>query len=144
MSPILLADLRLGLHRLWQAVWFGMALGTDTGGSIRSPSAYCGCVGLKPSYDRVSRAGAFPLSPSLDHTGPLAATVEDAALALDAMTERPSDWRPASAALDRGARVLRIGYARDWFADDPQASPALIAAMDDAAAQFSMSGGDDH
>lgn len=117
-----------------------LALGTDTGGSIRSPSAYCGCVGLKPSYDRVSRAGAFPLSPALDHTGPLAATVEEAALALDAMTAAPNDWRPASARLDRGAEGLRIGYARDWFAQDPQASPALIRAMDDAAASFSMLG----
>lgn len=117
-----------------------LALGTDTGGSIRSPSAYCGCVGLKPSYDRVSRAGAFPLSPALDHTGPLAATVEEAALVLDAMTAAPNDWRPASARLDRGAEGLRIGYARDWFAQDPQASPVLIRAMDDAAASFSMLG----
>ena len=117
-----------------------LALGTDTGGSIRSPSAYCGCVGLKPSYDRVSRSGAFPLSASLDHTGPLAATVEEAALALDAMTEAPASWRPASARLDRGVQGLRIGYARDWFANDPQASHSLIRAMDDAAAQFSMLG----
>ena len=116
------------------------ALGTDTGGSIRSPSAYCGCVGLKPSYDRVSRAGAFPLSPSLDHTGPLAATVADAALALDAMTEHPENWRPAAAKLAKDVQGLRIGYARDWFADDLQASLALIRAMDDAAAQLSMLG----
>ncbi len=116
------------------------ALGTDTGGSIRSPSAYCGCVGLKPSYDRVSRAGAFPLSPSLDHTGPLAASVADAAIALDAMTEHPESWRPAAAKLAQGVQGLRIGYARDWFADDPQAAPALIRAMDDAAAQLSMLG----
>lgn len=117
-----------------------VALGTDTGGSIRSPAAYCGCVGLKPTYDRVSRAGAFPLSPSLDHTGPLAATVEEAALALDAITETPENWRPAAAQLNRGAKNLRIGYARDWFADDAQAAPALIRAMDDAAAAFSMLG----
>lgn len=116
------------------------ALGTDTGGSIRSPSAYCGCVGLKPSYDRVSRAGAFPLSPSLDHTGPLAATVAETALALDAITEFPENWRAATGQLQRGAQGLRIGYARDWLADDPQAAPALIRAMDDAAAQLSMLG----
>ncbi len=115
-----------------------LALGTDTGGSIRSPAAYCGCVGLKPSYDRVSRAGIFPLSPALDHVGPLAATVEEAALALDAMTENPAAWRPASAKLSHGAAGLRIGYARSWFAGDPQVSPALIRAMDDAAAQLSM------
>lgn len=117
-----------------------LALGTDTGGSIRSPSAYCGCVGLKPSYDRVSRAGAFPLSPSLDHTGPLAASVAEAALALDAITAQPEAWRAASGKLDRGAKGLRIGYARAWFADDPQAAPALVRAMDDAAAQLSMLG----
>ncbi len=117
-----------------------MALGTDTGGSIRSPSAYCGCVGLKPSYERVARAGAFPLSPALDHTGPIAASVADAALMLDAITTQPENWRPASGKLAQGARGLRIGYARDWFADDPQAAPALIRAMDDAAAQLSMLG----
>jgi aspartyl-tRNA(Asn)/glutamyl-tRNA(Gln) amidotransferase subunit A len=117
-----------------------LALGSDTGGSIRSPAAYCGCVGLKASYDRISRAGVFPLSPSIDHVGPLAATVQEAALALDAMTENPAAWRPAGALLSRGAAGLRIGYARSWFAQDPQASPALIRAMDDAAAQLSMLG----
>jgi aspartyl-tRNA(Asn)/glutamyl-tRNA(Gln) amidotransferase subunit A len=117
-----------------------IAIGTDTGGSIRSPAAYCGCVGLKPSYDRVSRAGAFPLSPTLDHTGPLAATVEEAALALDAMTCDAARWRPAMARLSQGVACLRIGYARDWFADDAQADPALIRAMDDAAAVLSMLG----
>lgn len=117
-----------------------LALGTDTGGSIRSPAAYCGCVGLKASYDRVSRGGAFPLSPALDHVGALAATVEEAALALDAMTEDPMAWRAASASLNRGAAGLRMGYARSWFAGDPQVSPALIRAMDDAAAQLSMLG----
>lgn len=115
-----------------------LALGTDTGGSIRSPSAYSGCVGLKPSYDRVSRAGAFPLSPSLDHIGPLAATVEEAALALDAMSE--VDWRPASARIGQPITGLKIAYARDWFADDPQASPALVKAMDEAASTLSLLG----
>jgi aspartyl-tRNA(Asn)/glutamyl-tRNA(Gln) amidotransferase subunit A len=115
-----------------------LAIGTDTGGSIRSPSAYCGCVGLKPTYDRVSRSGAFPLSPSLDHTGPLAATVEEAALALDAMTE--GDWRPASARIGQPITGLKIAYARDWFADDPQASPALIRALDEAASTLSLLG----
>lgn len=117
-----------------------LAIGTDTGGSIRSPAAYCGCVGLKPTHDRVSREGAFPLSPTLDHTGPLAATVEEAALALDVMTDAATAWRPASARLAQGVRGLRIGYARDWFADDPQAGPALVRAMDDAAASLSLLG----
>ena len=117
-----------------------LALGTDTGGSIRSPAAYCGCVGLKPTYDRVARAGAFPLSPSLDHVGPLAATVEEAAIALDALSETPENGRPATAQLYRGAQSLRIAYARDWFASDPQATPSLVTAMDNAAAQFTMLG----
>ncbi|HEX4276174.1 MAG TPA: amidase [Bryobacteraceae bacterium] len=58
------------------------AMGTDTGGSIRVPAAYCGCVGLKPTYGRVSRDGVFPLGFSLDHIGPLAGTVHDAALVM--------------------------------------------------------------
>lgn len=117
-----------------------VAIGTDTGGSIRSPSAYCGCVGLKPSYGRVSRDGAFPLSVSLDHIGPLAASVSEAALTLDVMTESPAGWRPAAGQLSRGVAGLRIGYARDWFADDPEVSRALVAAMDDAAAGLSLLG----
>ena len=116
-----------------------LAIGTDTGGSIRSPAAYCGCVGLKPTYDRVSRAGAFPLSPSLDHTGPLAATVEEAALALDAMT-KGDHWRLATSRLGQPITGLKIAYARDWFAGDPQASPTLIRAMDEAASTLSLLG----
>lgn len=116
-----------------------LAIGTDTGGSIRAPAAYCGCVGLKPSFERVSRQGAFPLSPSLDHTAPLAATVEEAALALDAMTEGDT-WRPASARIGQAITGLKVGYARDWFADDPQASPALIRALDEAASTFTLLG----
>jgi aspartyl-tRNA(Asn)/glutamyl-tRNA(Gln) amidotransferase subunit A len=115
-----------------------LAIGTDTGGSIRSPAAYCGCVGLKPTYDRTSRTGAFPLSPSLDHTGHLAMTVEEAALAIDAMTE--GDWRPASSRIGQPVTGLKIAYARDWFADDPQATPALITAVDEAASTLSLLG----
>src|SRR5438046_3934507 len=61
------------------------ALGSDTGGSIRIPAAHCGLVGVKPTYGRVSRAGALTLSWSLDHVGPLARTVEDAALLLSTL-----------------------------------------------------------
>lgn len=117
-----------------------LAIGTDTGGSIRAPAAYTGSVGLKPTRDRVSRAGAFPLSPSLDHTGPLAATVEEAALALDALTEHPENWRPATARLGQTIAGLKIAFARDWFAEDPQASPALIRALDEAASTLSLLG----
>ena len=124
------------------------ALGTDTGGSVRSPAAYCGCVGLKPSFGRTSRSGVFPLSPSLDHVGPLATTVEEAALVLDCITgqdpadRHPADllWRPASGLIGQDITGLRIGYAREWFARDPQTDPALIHAMDDAAAQLSLLG----
>ena len=124
------------------------ALGTDTGGSIRSPAAYCGCVGLKPSLGRTSRHGVFPLSPSLDHIGPLAATVEEAALVLDAISGHDAAdpnstdmaWRPASGQIGQDIAGLRLAYARDWFVHDPQADPALIRAMDDAAAQLSLLG----
>lgn len=114
------------------------ALGTDTGGSVRSPAAYCGCVGLKPSFGRVPKDGAFPLSPSLDHLGPLAATVAEAALLLDAMGD--GGWRPASGRIGQGVAGLRIGFARDWHADDPACSAGVLKALDDAAATFSMLG----
>src|SRR4030095_6617458 len=61
------------------------ALGTDTGGSIRLPAAHCGIVGLKPTYGRVSTRGVLPLSWSLDHIGPMARTVADAAAMLQAI-----------------------------------------------------------
>src|SRR5919199_629960 len=97
-----------------------LALGTDTGGSIRMPAAYCGCVGLKPSYGRISRRGVVPLSYSLDHCGPLTRTVEDCALALQALAGHdPGDPASSPAAvpsytadLTRGVAGLRIGYAR--------------------------------
>ena len=84
------------------------ALGTDTGGSIRSPAAYCGTVGLKPTYGRVSRYGVIPLSWSLDHVGPLSRTVRDAALILDAISA-PDPRDPTSA--QRTINV-RIGCTR--------------------------------
>jgi aspartyl-tRNA(Asn)/glutamyl-tRNA(Gln) amidotransferase subunit A len=67
-------------------------LGTDTGGSVRIPAAYCGQVGLKPSYGRVSTRGVVPLSLRLDHVGPLARTVSDAALLLAALAGYDADW----------------------------------------------------
>src|SRR5687768_17569056 len=63
------------------------AMGTDTGGSIRGPSAMVGVVGLKPTFDLVSRSGVFPISASMDHCGPIAKTVEDAALLLAAIAD---------------------------------------------------------
>jgi aspartyl-tRNA(Asn)/glutamyl-tRNA(Gln) amidotransferase subunit A len=100
----------------------GLAVGTDTGGSIRVPAAFCGIVGLKPTYGRVSRRGIVPLSYSLDHAGPLTRTVEDCALALEAMSGfDPGD--PGSARVSAGGfaaglgqpvRGLRIGVARTF------------------------------
>jgi aspartyl-tRNA(Asn)/glutamyl-tRNA(Gln) amidotransferase subunit A len=124
------------------------AIGTDTGGSIRSPACYCGVVGLKPTYGRVSKRGVFPLSPSLDHVGPIGATVEDAALTLDAISghdpddpaSASGDWSPAAALIGRDLEGLRLGYARAWFADDPAADPAIVTAMDDAVSVLSLCG----
>ena len=111
------------------------AIGTDTGGSIRSPASYCGIVGLKPTYERVSREGVFPLSPSLDHVGPLSATVAEAALTLDAISNAD-----ASSRLGEGVEGKRIAYARGWFAADPETDPAALAAMDEAVSALSLLG----
>ena len=89
-----------------------VAVGTDGGGSARSPASYCGIAGLKPTYGRVSTDGLLPLSPSLDHVGPMAASVEEAAHCLDALSN-PSAPR-ARDDLDKGVKGLRIGYARAW------------------------------
>ncbi len=86
------------------------AIGTDTAGSIRLPAAYCGVVGLKPTYERISRKGVIPLSPSLDHVGPITGTVEDCALVLNAVSEpvaRPVETQPL--------RRLRVGVPRKFF-----------------------------
>jgi aspartyl-tRNA(Asn)/glutamyl-tRNA(Gln) amidotransferase subunit A len=100
------------------------ALGSDTGGSIRTPSAHCGIVGLKPTYGRVSRHGVVPLSWSLDHAGPMARSVEDCALLLQAIAGY--DAKDAASAnvpvpdfqaeLREGIKSLRVGVPRaGWF-----------------------------
>jgi aspartyl-tRNA(Asn)/glutamyl-tRNA(Gln) amidotransferase subunit A len=102
------------------------AIGTDTAGSIREPAALCGCVGLKPTYGRVSSRGVIPLSVSLDHVGPLAACVEDAAIVLQAIAghdaaDPTSADVPAAdyvSALRVGAKLLRVGVPRTYFFDD--------------------------
>ncbi len=113
-----------------------IAVGSDTGGSIRSPSAYCGTVGLKPTRGRVSGEGFFALSHKLDHPGPIAATVEEAALMLDAMAPESG----GSSRLCHGAGGLTLGYARDWFADDPALDQRVLTAMDAAASALSLAG----
>ena len=94
------------------------AIGTDTAGSIREPSSLCGVVGLKPTFDLVSARGVIPLSKSLDHVGPIARTVADAALVLRAIAERPlgtdlpddfeREW-------GRAKLNLRMGVPRSYF-----------------------------
>ncbi|NBQ11850.1 MAG: amidase, partial [Gammaproteobacteria bacterium] len=96
------------------------ALGTDTGGSIRFPSAACGVVGVKPSFGRVSTAGVFPLAPSLDHLGPMARSVRDAARLLTVMAgPDPADVRSRAypeedfeAALATGVAGLRVAFPK--------------------------------
>jgi aspartyl-tRNA(Asn)/glutamyl-tRNA(Gln) amidotransferase subunit A len=99
------------------------SLGTDTGGSIRLPASFCGVVGVKPTYGRVSRYGVVAFASSLDQVGPLARTVEDAALLLGRIAghdprDLTSSARPVDdylASLEAGARGLRVGIPREWF-----------------------------
>ena len=114
------------------------AIGTDTAGSIREPSALCGCVGLKPTYGRVSSRGVIPLSLSLDHVGPLTATVADAAIVLqaiagyDAADITSADVAVADyvGALREDAKSLRVGVPREYFFDD--LDPEVASAMEHA------------
>lgn len=100
-----------------------LAPGTCTTGSIRGPAAWCGAVGLKPTFGRVSRRGVFPLAPSLDHSGPLARSVHDAAAALQAMAGHdPGDPdsvdRPVPdfcADLAKGVAGMAVGIPRGFF-----------------------------
>src|SRR3989304_5095498 len=101
----------------------GFAIGTETGGSIVSPSARCGTTGLRPTFGRVSRAGAMALSWSMDKIGPICRTVEDCAIVLNAIRgpdgldqtvrDLPFNYPP-----NLGVRGLRIGYLKDEFAAD--------------------------
>jgi aspartyl-tRNA(Asn)/glutamyl-tRNA(Gln) amidotransferase subunit A len=133
------------------AVAAGMVLGgtgSDTGGSIRGPAALCGIVGIKPTYGRCSRAGVLPLAQTLDHTGPMAWTVEDCAILLQAMAGHdPAD--PASAdvpvpdyraGIGRGVKGLRIGVVRHFHEQDNPASPATLQGIEAAAAFFQAEG----
>jgi len=117
------------------------SIGTDTGGSIRSPAGYCGVVGLKPTCGTLPLEGIFPLAPSLDHCGPISATVAEAAITLDALTGRAAGGpRAASRQLDAGAAGLKIAYARSWFAGDPATQSAIVAAIDGAVARLAELG----
>ena len=120
---------------------FPMALGSDTGGSVRNPASACGIVGLKPTYGLVSRRGVFPLSFTLDHVGPMTRTVPDNALMLEVIAGHdPLDPGSAAApaghytsALERGVRGLRIGFVRHFDEEDMPADPEVTAALEHVA-----------
>jgi aspartyl-tRNA(Asn)/glutamyl-tRNA(Gln) amidotransferase subunit A len=115
------------------------SLGTDTGGSIRQPAAFCGVVGLKPTYGRVSRYGIVAFASSLDQVGPLAHTVADAALVLQAIaghdardsTSLPAALPDFSAGIAGGVAGLKIGLPREYFAGeiDADVRAALATAV---------------
>lgn len=102
-----------------------LAIGTDTGGSIRGPASYCGVVGLKPTYGLVPTDGVFPLSWTLDHAGPIARTVADAALGLEALSATGASQAP------RNINGLRIGCITRHFGSR-EVTPGVRAALDAA------------
>ena len=117
------------------------SVGTDTGGSIRVPSSFCGTVGLKPTLGRVSIFGTMPLSPSLDHIGPMARSVADAAILLDLMAGRDSldptsSSRPVGdfrGALQKPLRKFRLGRPRQFYWEklDPEVRRITESALRD-------------
>jgi aspartyl-tRNA(Asn)/glutamyl-tRNA(Gln) amidotransferase subunit A len=128
-----------------------MATGTDTGGSIRIPSSFCGTVGLKPTYERISRRGVFPLALTLDHIGPMARTVRDVAVSFNAMLSRQGDLPTPSRkggdhitvdqpgyvpAAHVDIRGLRIGLPENFYFDrsDLDVAGAVRNAVQTAAA----------
>src|SRR5262245_1063443 len=114
------------------------SLGTDTGGSIRLPAAFCGVVGVKPTYGRVSRYGVIAYASSLDQVGPIARDVADAAVVLEAIAGHdPADStaspRPVPAYLtdlESGVRGLRLGLPKEYFVEGMQ--PEVEAAVREA------------
>jgi aspartyl-tRNA(Asn)/glutamyl-tRNA(Gln) amidotransferase subunit A len=124
------------------------ALGSDTGGSIRMPAHFCGITGLKVTWGRISRAGAMPLSQSLDTVGPLARTVEDCALLVGLMAGADPEDPTASmapvpdymAATSASIKGLRIGVPSSFYVDDLDADVAKI--LDDTIAVLKREGAD--
>ena len=123
-----------------------IALGTDTGGSIRQPAAVCGVVGMKPTYGRVSRYGLIAFASSLDQIGPFARSVEDAALVLEAMaghdpldatsSDRPNDVRRD---FDKGVKGMRLGVPREYY-DVEGMEPGVNAAVREALSVLETAG----
>jgi aspartyl-tRNA(Asn)/glutamyl-tRNA(Gln) amidotransferase subunit A len=124
------------------------ALGSDTGGSIRQPAAFCGIVGLKPTYGRVSNRGVIPLAWSLDHIGPMTRSVADSAIVLQVIAgydpnETASQDRPVGRYLEDTARTrgrLRLGVPRAFFFANLH--PEIQAAIDQALAVLGRLGGE--
>ena len=110
-----------------------LATGSDTGGSIRIPASFCGVVGLKPTYERVSRRGVMPLGLTLDHAGVLAGTVREVALAFSLIAKHSSGYVPAGHADLRG---MRIGVPENFFVERiaPEVMLSFRAAVQTAAA----------
>lgn len=121
-----------------------MAMGSDTGGSIRIPASFCGTAGIKPTYGRVSRYGTLPLGYSLDHMGPLTRTVRDSAIVLNAIAghdprDPASSRRPAQEYIPEDGcsiRGLRIGVPTNFYFDgiDPEVEKAVREALRQAEA----------
>jgi aspartyl-tRNA(Asn)/glutamyl-tRNA(Gln) amidotransferase subunit A len=117
-----------------------VAIGTDTGGSVRNPATMCGVVGMKGTYGLVSRRGVLPLAFSLDHVGPLTRTVQDNAIMLDLIAGHDA-LDPASAEahtggyaieLARGVKGLRVGVLRHFYTRDVVADPEMTAGIEAA------------
>ncbi len=125
-----------------------MAMGSDTGGSIRGPAAWCGLVGIKPTYGRVSRRGVFPLAWSLDHCGPLSRSVEDSVLTLQLLAGHdPLDSASAdvpvpdySADLNKGVKGLKIGVPRNFFMSASALTHDVLAGLERTVAQLRAAG----
>lgn len=124
---------------------FPVALGSDTGGSIRVPSSYCGVTGLKPTFGRVPRDGVFGVSWTLDHVGPMARTVEDLGLVLSVIaglsqadpyssTSTVGDYR----AIGASVQGLRVGVPDGWLPEG--SSPGVARALSDALDLLEQSG----
>jgi len=123
-----------------------VSLGSDTGGSIRQPAGFCGVVGLKPTYGRVSRFGLLAFASSLDQIGPFARTVEDAAITLQAIaghdpfdaTSSPLPLTDFREALTGDIAGMKIGVAREYAVDGVE--PGVAVAVDAAIARFAELG----
>lgn len=137
------------------AVAAGLVMGcaaTDAGGSLRTPAAYCGAAGIKPTFGLVSRTGIIPLSYSLDHVGPVAWTAQDCALLLEAMAGRDST-DPVSVdctipnyakALTCDIKGIKVGLLSHFYTSDLKANQNTINAIDNAAKQLADMGCEIH